>query len=147
MSVRQAVRKRKSETGGKTECERGRERPGSPPNQLKWKLSLWSVCMRVGVTHALPGVFRGREGSVPSCVEVSLAANRRWAVRPPPYSHTESIYDSVVIRTFPFLRTHIVSDFVFCFFLNMAINAKNIDVSLNVISSVRDDIVLAMVGG
>lgn len=39
MSVRQAVRKRKSETGGK-QCERERERPGSPPNQLKWKLSL-----------------------------------------------------------------------------------------------------------
>lgn len=36
------------------------------------------VCILV--THALPGVFRGLQGAVPSCVEVSLAANRHSTV-------------------------------------------------------------------
>lgn len=60
------------------------------------------------------------------------------AVRPPPYSHTESIYESSVIMN---SCAHIISDctpFLFCF-LNMGNNAKNIDISLNAVSLVRSD--------
>lgn len=88
MSVRYTVRKRKSEMGGKMSV-REKERPGSPPNQLKWKLSSWSVCACVCDSCTARGIQRSWRscaklcGSFSCCQkalgsQASLQSHREW---------------------------------------------------------------------
>lgn len=88
MSVRYTVRKRKSEMGGKMSV-REKERPGSPPNQLKWKLSSSSVCACVCDSCTARGIQRSWRscaklcGSFSCCQkalgsQASLQSHREW---------------------------------------------------------------------